>query len=425
MHLRKGNILCRSPHCIDIHELRIIHAVMTCDHITERICGIDTRQTRNIQQHRLLMQDRIVPHRLILYRTGVNDVAELSVFHQMNDLIIFRRICDRGNCDSHRPDGICRTGCRIQLHSKIMELAGHIQDFLIVMGIHTDQHPVMFVAAQIRYAESRRGQTFEQRFRKRSSDAEHFSGALHLRSEDRIGITQFFKGEDRHLDAAVRRNRMQTGSIAKGHQILSQHDIGRKIHHRHSGHLRNIRHRPAGPRIHFNDVQFPAEDQILNIHKTPCIHCQGQLFRDFDHAPQILVIQVVRRIDGNRVAGMHAGTLNMFHDAGDQHIRAVRDDIHFEFRSRKILIDQHRVLNALRKDASHIFPGIRFPVGNRHILSADDIGRPQQHRITEFFRCLNRFFQRLYGSSLRPAHLQCFQQCVEPFPVFRKINTFG
>ena len=74
---------------------------------------------------------------------------------------------------------------------------------------------------------------------------------------------------------------MQTGSIAKGYKILSQHDIGRKIHHRHIGHLGDIGDGSGCPGIHLNNIQLIIVDQILDVYEAAGSKRQRQLFRYF------------------------------------------------------------------------------------------------------------------------------------------------
>ena len=51
-----------------------------------------------------------------------------------------------------------------------------------------------------------------------------------------------------------------------------------------------------------------------------------------------------RGIDRNRVAGVNAGAVNVFHDAGNQNVFAVTNGVHFDFLPHQIFIDQRDVI---------------------------------------------------------------------------------
>ena len=53
-----------------------------------------------------------------------------------------------------------------------------------------------------------------------------------------------------------------------------------------------------------------------------------------------LGVQVDRWVDRHRVAGVHAGALDVLHDAGDQHGLAVADGVDFDLAAVEVLVDQ-------------------------------------------------------------------------------------
>ena len=60
-----------------------------------------------------------------------------------------------------------------------------------------------------------------------------------------------------------------------------------------------------------------------------------QFMRQFDGGIYHFLLQARRQryggIHRNRVPGMHAGPLYMLHDAGNQHVFAVANGVHFKF----------------------------------------------------------------------------------------------
>ena len=166
-------------------------------------------------------------------------------------------------------------------------------------------------------------------------------------------------------------------------------------------------------------------DQVLDIHQALCAQREGQLFRYLTDAVQELVVEVVRRVDRDGVAAMDACPFDMLHNAGDQHVLPVRDDVHFQLDARHILVHQDRVLDAAGQDIPHIaFRGRRIP-RNAHALAADDIAGPQQDRISQLFRSLQGVLQTADPASARPRYAEALQQGVKTRPVLCRVDAVG
>ena len=60
-----------------------------------------------------------------------------------------------------------------------------------------------------------------------------------------------------------------------------------------------------------------------------------------------------------------------------------------------------------------------------HVLSADDIAGPEQHRVAETVRGLQRLVHTVHGMALGTGDLISFQQCVKLFPVFRHVDALA
>ena len=80
----------------------------------------------------------------------------------------------------------------------------------------------------------------------------------------------------------------------------------------------------------------------------------------------------------------------MLHDAGDKNIRAVTNYVNLQLCSHHVFIDQNGVFNALRENDAHILPHIVVIMSDGHILSADDVGRTQQHGVAELRSIVKR-----------------------------------
>ena len=222
------------------------------------------------------------------------------------------------------------------------------------MLLYAQKHADFFIAVDIRHSQAGCVQSFEQRFRFCLADAQHFAGGFHFRSQNGVRVIQLLKREDRHFYSKVRRYFHQTGSESQIFQFCTKHDFCCQIHHRHIRHFADVWHRPGCPRVHFDHIQFVIKNQVLDVDQALCTQCQRQFLRNVADLFLETVIQIIWRINSNGIAAVHTRTFNMFHDARDQHIDAIGDDIDFQFDARHILIDQDRVGNATRQDLLHV-----------------------------------------------------------------------
>ena len=122
---------------------------------------------------------------------------------------------------------------------------------------------------------------------------------------------------------------------------------------------------------------------------------------------------------------MDAGTFDVLHDAGDQYIGAVRDDVHLQLLAHQVLVHQHRVLNLAGEDDLHVAADFLIVVGDDHVLAADDVAGPQQNRIPQFIRCLQRLIHTQHAPAGGPLDGKPLQQRVEPLPILRHVDGLG
>ena len=271
--------------------------------------------------------------------------------------------------------------------------------------------------------EAGRRQSLEQGLRAGFPDAQHLPRRLHFRSQQGIGICQFLKGEHRHLHRHIRRRPVEPGSAADIDQAFAQHDPGGNVHHGNTGHLADIGNGSGGPRIDLNDVEFPLMNQVLDIHQSPGAKGQSQFGGTVADYPQHLVREIVRRIDGNGVTAVNTGPFHMLHDAGDQDIPAIRDHIHLKLRSRHVLVDEHRILNGVFKNAGHVRPDSLIRPGNGHVLSADDIRGTQEHRIPQDIGRLQRLLHGQGRQSPGPPDAELLKESIKADAVLGQVDA--
>ena len=154
------------------------------------------------------------------------------------------------------------------------------------------------------------------------------------------------------------------------------------------------------------------------------MQCLGQSAGILGDALLYSICDRMRRIHGDRVTGMHTGTLYVLHDARDQDIFAVADRIHFQLLTHQIFIDQHRMLLRIAVDDRHKLFHFRIGECDLHALPSQYIGRTHQYRIAQTVcHCLG-FFRRKYGTAGRTRDLCLFQDAVKELTVFCSIHIF-
>ena len=122
---------------------------------------------------------------------------------------------------------------------------------------------------------------------------------------------------------------------------------------------------------------------------------------------------------------MDAGALDVLHDAGDQHVGAVGDDIHLQLLAHEILVHQDGVLDLAGEDDLHVPADLLVVVGDDHVLAADDVGGPQQHGIAQLVGGFQGLVHAQDAPSGGPLDGEPLQQLVEPLPVLRHVDGLG
>ncbi len=156
----------------------------------------------------------------------------------------------------------------------------------------------------------------------RFADAHHFAGRLHLRPEDRVDAGKLDERKHRFLDRKVRRHDFARYALAR--QRLPDHAARGDLGQRPAGRLRHVGHGARRARIDFEHVDDALAvaavrklDRELDVHQPD----DFEPMRHRDRLPTQLVLQLrrqrERRQRARRVARVHAGLLDVLHDAAD------------------------------------------------------------------------------------------------------------
>ena len=94
--------------------------------------------------------------------------------------------------------------------------------------------------------------------------------------------------------------------------------------------------------------------------------------------------QRLRRQHAGAVARVHAGLLDVLHDAGDQHVVAVGQRVHVHFGGVfQEAVDQHRALLREGDGLAHVLADRLLVVGDHHGAPAQHVAGPHQHRVAD------------------------------------------
>src|SRR5690606_24665188 len=97
-------------------------------------------------------------------------------------------------------------------------------------------------------------------------------------------------------------------------------------------------------RVDFKDEDPPGVDDVLDVNETARLDIEGDAGGVVDDGFDLGREEVEAWIDGERVAGVHAGAFDVLHDAGDQDGFAVADRVDFDFLPDQVLVDEDRML---------------------------------------------------------------------------------
>ena len=217
--------------------------------------------------------------------------------------------------------------------------------------------------------------------------------------------------------------RIQSGAPAHILQLFAKHAAGCQIYHRYTGDLGDIRNGTGRTGVNLDDIYLIIVQNKLDVNQTQNCQLLGQLLGVINDGLLVLFFNADGWIDGNRVTGMNAGTFHMLHDTRNQDIFSITDGINLNLTAHQILIDQYRIFNLGTGDNLHIFPDILFLIGNFHALTAQNVGRTYQNRITQFVSNLYCFFFGKYSITLGPGDTGLVQDDIELFTVLCRINA--
>ena len=312
-------------------------------------------------------------------------------------------------------------GGTVELIAHILQLPCNIHELRLVAVLHGEDAAAARTGSLEGIACT--DQTLEQGIVVVGRNTQHLTGGLHLGAELGIHGVQLFKAEHRHLHRHIGGVGVQTGAVAHIRQLLAQAAAHGHIHHGHAGDLGDVRHGTGGAGVHLDDVHTAMGDGILHIDQTSDMQLAGKAAGIVHHGVDLVLRQVLCRVDTDGVAGVHAGALHLLHDAGDQEVFAVADGVHLALGTHDVLIQQHRVIHVnVLGDNTHVLDDIRLVVGHDHVLTAQHIGGTHQHRQADLLGSGQSLVQIEHGTTRGAGDVAALQQLVKALAVLGFID---
>src|SRR3990167_1378703 len=256
------------------------------------------------------------------------------------------------------------------------------------------------------------------------ADTHHFTGRLHFRAEDRIDARELGEGEYRLLDA-----------VEVGNDFLGETDFGQGLAGHHPGPehrqgnadaLGDERHGTRGARIDFDDEDILALHRHLHVHQADHTELQGHFLDLVADLVLDMRRQRIGRQRARRVAGVHAGLLDMLHDRTYHHGFAVADGIDIDFDGAvEEVVEQHRAVVRHLHRFAHIALELFFLVDDFHRPTAQHIGRTHHQRITDDLGRRQGLLLAARRGIGRLAQAQALDHLLEALAVFGAVDRLG
>ena len=203
---------------------------------------------------------------------------------------------------------------------------------------------------------------------------------------------------------------------------MTDDDLGGQIHDGDPRHFADIGHRTGRTGIYLDDIDFLIHDNKLDIDHSHHVQRLGQPSGVLRDGLLDLRSDGMSRINGDTVAGVHTGTLDMLHDTRDQDVGPVTDRIHLDLFSLEILVHQNRMILSDPVDDTDKLIDLLVIERDLHTLSAQHIGGTHQDRIS-YPVC---HFLGLLGGKDRASgcsrNMGLLQNLVEELPVLRSVH---
>jgi len=177
-------------------------------------------------------------------------------------------------------------------------------------------------------------------------------------------------------------------------QFFSCHQASGYFGQRDAGGFAYVRNGARGAGVYFQHVDGVALDGVLHVHEADHFQCQGEALRVFTDGGEDLRREAHWRKDAAGIAGVHAGFLDVFHNAADDDVGAVGESVNVYLRGFfQELIDQHGFCRAHQRGLRDVLLHGVYIVGDDHGAAAQDVTGANQNWQADFSGYARGFFR--------------------------------
>ena len=300
--------------------------------------------------------------------------------------------------------------------AQLVEAAGDRQHrrFVVIIHRHEDR-------AFQRQTAFRRDLRFRERHSEAVGESHGLAGRPHFGPQHGIYAGQFGEGEDGLFHGYPGDGKL----IGKAQivQCLPHNDRRRELCERYACGLAHKRHGPGRPGIDLQDVDHAVLDGVLHVEQADNPERLGKLLRVPPHFLDLPIADQVRRQHARRVAGMHAGVLDVLHDPTDDAAGAVCNsvDVGLERVFQKA-VDEHRVFRRDARGFHEVLAQRAVVVDDLHRAPAEHVGGAHEHGIPDALCDTHRFLDRAGDPVRRLCDAEPARELFEPLAVLGDVD---
>src|SRR5699024_5469068 len=203
----------------------------------------------------------------------------------------------------------------------------------------------------------------------------------------------------------------------------AQHDAGCGLRHLHARGLGHERRSAGGARVGLDDVEDVVLQRVLDVHQTLHADALGQLAGGFPDLFDVLLPQRHRWQRTGGVTGVDTGLLNVLHHAAEVDVLAIAESVDIDLDGGiQEAVDQDRVLVSDLRGARDVVTQAGLVVDDLHATAAEDVGRADQHRVTDVCGDLTGFLEAGGGAESRGWQLGVAQDLAELATVLGQVD---
>src|SRR3989304_2322797 len=203
-----------------------------------------------------------------------------------------------------------------------------------------------------------------------------------------------------------------------------RHHLRPQLGRGHADSLADKRNRPRRPRVDLQYIEVLILDGELNIHQPLDLQLQRKDLGLPGNLSQQLLAYRNRRQRARAITRVHTRLLDMLHNPTDYNSCAVAYRIHVQLGCIvEKLVDQNRVLAGSLDSIGNAGLKRILVIDNLHSPAAQDKARPNQHRVAQLLRNLERLFVSRSRAAIRLEQLEFSYELIESLAVLGPVDA--